>query len=267
MLKPVLTAMLCVIALFFVPAIGQDTDLSLDQIVQKHIAATGGADKINAVQAMKATGTASLMGGQMEAPITLVTKRPNLMRLEMNVQGKSFIQAFDGTTAWMINPFTGPGDPQKSNDEDTKAMKEDTDFVGGPLFDYKAKGSTAELLGKEDVEGSSAYKIKVTRKSGNVQYVYLDAQTFLIMKTSGKRKQMGQEFDLETSLGNYKPMNGLMMPFRIDQKNAGKPMMQLTLEKVEMNPSTDDSVFQMPEKPKEEKPAKAPDKEKAPEKP
>jgi len=139
----------------------------------------------------KATGTASLMGGQMEAPVTVVIKRPSSMRMEMSVQGKSLIQAFDGTTAWMINPFMGSSDPQKSNDEDTQAMKDDSDFVGGPLFDYKAKGSTVELIGKEDVEGSPAYKMKVTRKSGNVQCVFVEAQTFLAMRTSGKRRANG----------------------------------------------------------------------------
>jgi hypothetical protein len=140
-------------------------------------------------------------------------------------------------------------------------MKEDSDFVGGPLFDYKTKGSTVELIGKEDVEGSPAYKIKVTRKSGNVQYVFVDSQTFLAMRTSGRRKQMGQELDLETNLGNFKPVNGLMVPFSMDQKNKGTSIMHLTIEKVEMNVPADDSIFSMPEKPKPT------DKDKSPEKP
>ena len=266
MFKPVSTAILCAIALCSTPLIGQEADLTLDQIIEKHIAASGGAEKINAVQTMKASGTASLMGGQMEAPVTVVVKRPSSMRLEVSVQGKSIIQAFDGTTAWNLIPFTSP-DPQKSNEEDTQSIKEDADFVGGPLFDYKTKGSTVELIGKEDVDGSPAYKLKVTKKSGNVQYIFLDAQTFLTMRTTGKRKQMGQELDLEINHGNYKPVNGVMIPFNIDQKNAGKSVMNFTLEKVEMNMPVDDAIFRMPEKPKEEQPAKPSDKDKAPEKP
>lgn len=260
MFKQFLTAVSCGIALCCIPLIGQETDLTLDQIIQKHIEAQGGVDKINAVQTVKATGTASLMGGQVEAPMTLVLKRPTSMRLDLNVQGKSIVQAFDGATAWMIMPFMGSGDPQKMSEEDTKAVKDDSDFVGGPLFDYKAKGSAVELLGKEDVDGSSAYKIKVTRSSGTVQYVYLDAQTFLTMRSSGKRKQMGQELDLDVNVGNYKAVNGVMVPFSMEQKSSGKTMSQFTLEKIEMNVPTDDSIFRMPEKPKEEKPAKAPEK-------
>jgi outer membrane lipoprotein-sorting protein len=255
MFNRVSTAILCAAALCSLPLIGQEADLTLDQIVQKHIDAGGGADKINAIQTMKATGTASLMGGQIEAAMTVTVKRPSSMRMEMAVQGKSIVQAFDGTTAWSINPFGSP-DPQKSNEEDTQAVKDDADFIGGALFDYKAKGNTVELIGKEDVEGSPAYKIKVTRKSGNVQYLYLDTQTFLVMRTTGKRKQMGQELDLETNHGNYKAVNGVMVPFSIDTKSSGKSIMQLTMEKVEMNVPVDDAMFRMPEKPKEEPAAK-----------
>jgi len=257
MFKSVPTAVFCAFALYTIPVTAQETDLTLDQIIQKHIDAQGGAGKIKAIKTMKATGTASLMGGQIEAPVTMTLKRPNSMRMELSVQGKSLVQAFDGTTAWMIIPFTGSGDPQKSNDEDTASIKEDSDFIDGPLMDYKEKGSTVELIGKEDLEGSSAYKLKITKKSGTVQYAYIDAQTFLMMRTAGKRRQQGQDLDLETNLGNYKEVNGMMMPFSIEQKNAGKPMMQFTIEKVEMNVPVDDSIFSMPEKPKEQQKEKS----------
>jgi hypothetical protein len=258
MFKPIVTAILCLPALCLFPASAQETELTLDQIIQKHTDAAGGADKLKAIQSVKASGNASLMGGQMEAPVTMVMKRPNSMRLDMTVQGKSFIQAFDGTTAWTINPFMGSNDAQKSNDEDTKTAREHTDFVEGPLVDYKSKGHTVELIGKEDVEGSPAYKLKITRKGGSVEYAYLDAQTFLTIRSTSKRVQMGQDLDLESNLGNYKPVNGVMMPFSIDQKNAGKPLMQLTVEKYEVNIPADDSLFRMPEKPKEEAPKDKP---------
>lgn len=243
----------CVPALLFVSAAAQEAELTVDQIVEKHAQALGGADKLKAIQNVTATGKATLMGGQMEAPISLKVKRPSSMRMEMTMQGKSFVQAFDGATAWMINPFMGSPDPQKSNDEDTKSARDDADFIDGSLVDYKAKGNSVELMGKEDVEGSPAYKLKVTKKSGTIQYEYLDAQTFLPIKSSGKRKQMGQEIEYESSPGNYKPVNGVMMPYSLSQKMNGRPMMELTVDKFEVNTSMDDAIFKMPEKPKEEK--------------
>jgi outer membrane lipoprotein-sorting protein len=193
------------------------------------------------------------MGGQIEAPIVMKIKRPSSMRMEMSVQGKSFIQAFDGTTAWMVNPFMGSPDPQKSNDEDTQQAKDDSDFIDGSLVDYKTKGNTVELMGKEDVEGTAAYKLKITKKSGSIEYEFLDAQTFLQLRSSGKRKQGGQEAEYESTPSNYKPVNGVMMPYSLSQKVNGSPMMDLTIEKFEVNTTIDDAIFQLPEKPKEEK--------------
>jgi outer membrane lipoprotein-sorting protein len=254
MLKTFATAFLSLPVLWVLPMHAQD-DLTLDQIVQKHIEASGGAAKLKAISTVKATGTASLMGGQMEAPITMIMKRPNSMRMEMSVQGQSFVQAFDGATSWTINPFMGSPDPQKASEEDTATARDDSDFIDGPLFDYKSKGNTLELLGKEDVDGSPAYKIKIAKKSGNLSYEFIDAKTFLDIRSTGKRKQMGQEMDIETVPGNYKSVSGVMMPFSIEQKNAGKPMIQITIEKYEVNVPAEDTQFHFPEKPKDKPPA------------
>ena len=254
MFRTIATAILFVPALVFLPAAAQETELTVDQIVQKHTEAIGGDAKIKAIQSVKATGKASLMGGQMEAPVSLQLKRPSSMRMELSLQGKSFVQAFDGTTAWSINPFAGSPDAQKSNDEDTKSARDDADFIEGSLVDYKTKGHTVELIGKEDVEGTAAYKLKVTKKGGTVEYQYLDAQTFLPIKSAGKRKQMGQEIEFESYPSNFKPVNGVMMPYSLNQKANGRAAMALTIDKIEVNTAIDDAIFHMPEKPKEEKP-------------
>ena len=247
------TAILCVPAFVFIPAVAQDTELTVDQIVEKHTQALGGADKLKAIQNVTATGKAVLMGGQLEAPVVMKIRRPASMRMEMTVQDKSFVQAFDGTTAWMINPFLGSPDPQKSNDEDTQQARDDSDFIDGSLVDYKAKGNTVELMGKEEVEGTPAYKLKITKKSGAIEFQFLDAQTFLSIRSTGKRKQMGQEIEYESTPGNYKAVNGVMMPYSLSQKMSGKSMLDLTIEQYEVNTTMDDAIFQMPEKPKEEK--------------
>jgi len=252
-MPPVTTKILSLFALFLIPAAAQEAALTLGQIVEKHTEALGGAAKLNAIQNVSMTGKASLMGGQIEAPVIMKMKRPMFMRLEMDMQGKTFVQAFDGATAWMINPFLGSPDPQKSGEEDTKAARDDADFIDGSLVDYKAKGNTLELLGKEDVEGASCYKIKITKKGGSVELEYLDAKTFLPVKSSGTRKQQGQDLEFESTSSNYKPVNGVMIPFSVSQNVNGRPLMELTLDKVEINAPMDDAIFRMPDKPKEEK--------------
>ena len=240
-------------ALFVASTDAQETELSADQIVQKHVIALGGADKLSAIQNVMMTGTASLMDGQLQAPVTVRAKRPMSMRMDMSVQGQTFVQAFDGKTAWMINPFMGSPEPKKSSEEDTQNARDDADFIDGSLVDYKAKGNAIELAGKEDIEGSPAYKLKVTKKSGSIENVYLDAKTFLPVKSAGTRKQQDHEIAYESFPGDFKPVNGVMMPFSLNQKMNGRSMLELTVEKVEVNTPMDGSIFQMPETPSPKK--------------
>jgi outer membrane lipoprotein-sorting protein len=240
-------ATLFVLVPAFLNSTPQQPELSVDQIIERHVAALGGMDKLRAIQNMTMTGTASMMNGHVEVPLTIRVKRPAYMRMDMTMQGQTFVQAFDGNTAWMLNPLSGSPDPQQANEEDAKSARDDADFIDGSLVDYRAKGNSVDLAGIEDVDGAPAYKLKVTRKSGSVQDVYLDAKTFLPIKTTSTRKQHDNEVAYESFPGNYKPVNGVMMPFSLSQKMNGHSMMELTIDKAEVNTPMDASIFQIPE--------------------
>jgi outer membrane lipoprotein-sorting protein len=231
-------------------------DLTLDEILKKNEDVLGGAEVINKVQTLKMTIRMVVGGGQMEFPMTLISKRPNLVRSESTIQGKSIISAYDGTTAWMINPLTGSSDPQKLDEKMAANLgSSDMDSSIGSLAALKAAGHTVELLGKEDVEGSPAYKIKLTRKSGLITTYFLDAGTFLPIKAITKVSQMGQEMEVEGFPSNYRKVGGIMFAHSMDGKVGGQSMMQMNFEKIEINVPIDDSIFKMPaaEKPAEKK--------------
>jgi len=234
-------------------AFGQDKpDLTLDQIIQKHVDALGGMDKLKAITTFSATGKATMNGGQMVAALVMQMKRPSSMRVEMTIQGKKIVQGFDGATAWMLNPLTGLDTPQKANAEDTQEMKNSADIDFSSLVDYKAKGNAVELVGMEDVDGSPAYRLKVTRKSGKVEYDYLDSKTFLSIKSVTKRKLMGTDTEIDAYPTNFKAVNGVLFPFTVDQRPGGESVLQLTIEKAEANVPIDEALFHMPEKPKDD---------------
>jgi len=234
-------------AAFVLLATPEETPLTVDQVVQKHVEALGGAAKLNAIQSLLVTGTASILG-QTETPLTIQVKRPNFMRLEMTFQGRTIVQAFDGTTAWTLNPMVSP-EPRQSSEEDTRAAQESSDFIGGNLVDYKSKGNTVELVDKEELEGVSVYKLKLTKKNGSVEYDYLDAKSFLPIRTEGRRTQLGQEILYESKIANYKPVEGVLLPFSLTQLVNGRLAMEITVEKMDANVPLDPAVFKMPEKP------------------
>ena len=218
---------------------------SVDDIIAKNVQARGGLDKIKSVQTVRSTGTMS-MGGGMEAPGMMIQKRPDMARLEFTVQGLTAVQAYDGKTAWQIMPFMGKKDAEVMSADDKKEMEENAD-IDGPLVDYKSKGNKVELLGKDKVEGTDAYKLKITLKNGDVITDYLDADSFLEIKQETKRMIRGSEQDVESSLGDYKEVNGLMFPFAMENGIKGSQEKEkLTISKIELNVPVDDSIFKMP---------------------
>ena len=218
---------------------------TVDELINKNIQAHGGIEKLKAVKSVKMSGKMT-MGGGMEAPFTFQKKRPDKIRIEFIIQGLTGVQAYDGSTAWALMPFTGSKDPQKMPEEERKDIIEQADF-DGPLVDYKEKGHTVEYIGKEDVEGTEAHKLKLTLKNGNVRYLFLDPETGLEIKATAMIKREGVEASVDSFFGDFKEVNGIVFPFAIDQKIKGQQGPQFSVEKVEMDAELADSLFTMPE--------------------
>ena len=163
---------------------------TVDELIAKNLQAKGGLEKIKAVQSGRMTGRMT-MGPGVEAPITLELKRPRNTRLEFTVQGHTGVQAYDGKQAWGIPPMANrraePLPDEMARDIDAQAD------LDGPLVDYKAKGHQVELAGKETVDGAETWKLKLTPKGGDAQYVFLDASSFLEIRNEAHRLVRGQE--------------------------------------------------------------------------
>jgi len=230
------------------PALAQ----TADELIAKSNAARGGLDKMKAVQSIRMKGRMT-MGPGLEVPITIEMKRPRNARMEFTLQGMTGVQAYDGQQAWGISPM-GSQKPEPLPPEMAKDLDNQAD-IDGPLVDYKAKGHQVELVGKEKVEGSDAWKLKVTLKSGDVQYIFLDADSYLEIRNESKRTIRGSEMELETTVGDYKEVGGLLFPYSIQSGARGRPEKQsFAFESIEINPAIDDARFKMPAP----KPAEAP---------
>jgi outer membrane lipoprotein-sorting protein len=226
-------------------ALAQDLP-SVDDLVAKHLKAVGGADKLKAIKSAKITASTEMNG--MEFTTTVYLKRPGLMRSDTSVQGQTIVQAFDGQKSWSVNPLMGSADPAFGSEEESKQARDRAiSQLDGHLVDYKEKGSKIEVQGKEDVEGSPAYKLKVTTKDGDVIYEYIDAATYLDTKMIATVKQMGQQMEVTSLPTNYKPEGGVMMPHQVEQR-VGPMSMKMVVQKIEVNVPVEDAMFQMPAK-------------------
>ncbi len=218
---------------------------TLDEIIKKALDARGGIDKIKAVQAERIIGRVSFSQG-IEGTLVLELQRPHKLYSEITVEGQKVLRAYDGkSTGWSVNPFTeNKGIVEMSSDE-LKEMPDESD-LDGPLVDYKNKGQV-ELVGKEDLNGKPVYRLKITSKTGEVRSYLIDASTFLTTKWEGTRKVGNEPLPWESVLSDYRDVQGLKFPFKIDQGSPGTEYTQtLTIDKVEINPKIDESHFSKP---------------------
>jgi hypothetical protein len=219
---------------------------TIDELVAKNIEAKGGADALRALKSLRLTGKVLVSQGQIEFRYVETKKRPGEIRTEATLQGMNAIQAYDGKEGWRVSPFQGRKDPEKMSTDDAKSLIEDAE-IEGPLFDWKAKGSTVDYLGTEDVEGTLAYKLKVVRRNGDVNFVYLDPDHFLEIRILTQRIEHGAQVEVETDLGDYEKVGGVFIPFSEEAGSKGSSDKQKTIiEKGEANVAVDDAVFRFP---------------------
>lgn len=217
-----------------------------DELIEKNIQARGGREKLAAVQSLRLTGKMT-MGPGVEAPFTQELARPNKVRVEFTFQGMTGVQTYDGKEGWALMPFMGKTEPEPVAGDQLKALDDQAD-IDGLLVGYKEKGHQVEYAGKEDLEGSPTYKLKVTKKNGDIAWLWLDAEHFLELKIAGKTKVRDQEIEGETLFGDYKEVGGIVFPHSIENRAVGMPGgMTITVEKVEINPELAADRFSKPQ--------------------
>jgi hypothetical protein len=185
----------------------------------------------------------------VELPYRLEMKRPLKTRLEIDVNGKTAVQIYDGVHGFKIRPYLGrdAAEPYTASELKLAAAEQELD---GPLVDYQRKGTQVVLEGIDKVEGSDAYKLKLTFKNGTARHLWVDATSFLDVKMDGTRHLDGKTHVVETYLRNYKTVNGLMFPMVTETVIQGVPgSSKITVASVSVNPSLDDSRFKVDAKP------------------
>ena len=232
-----------VLALCAAPLSGQ----SADSLIGKYIQASGGMARIQALQTLRRTGKYT-GGGGFEAVVVQENKRPNRVREEFSIQGMTGINAYDGHNGWKIEPWQGKRDAEALGEEEMHGILDDADF-DGPLVNYQAKGNKVEYQGIVQIEGSDAHKLKVTRPNGDVSFYYLDTEYYVPIRIDTQRMIRGAPQEFETSLGDYKQVAGVYLPFSSESGSKGSSSAdrsKITYDKIEVNVSLDEQRFARP---------------------
>lgn len=247
------------------------TAQTAEEIIEKNLAARGGADKLAAIHSMMVTTVEEAnWGGRGSSALSIM--RPDRMRFYYEWRGSpkakpiTEVWAFDGEVAWWADQRKGLQAPIKMTGDDLRKIREiATSQFAESLSELKANGKTVELVGKDAVNGTQSYKIRFTNH-GEVRYAYYDPQSFLIMRYDAVSHRKNNEVLLGVAVSDYRSVNGILFPhtFRIDSvdmspfsvaRGLPAPFAFLgnkknstisTIQRIEINPDMDESSFQMP---------------------
>jgi len=253
------TAILMLGAWLFVAAPVAAQTPTIDDLIARNVASRGGAEKLKSINTRKVSGTVTVQvqmpGGTqpegqatpqtIEMPMQVLAKRPNMMLQEMQMQGQRVVTAYDGEQAWALNPMMGPN-PQLLQGVPAELIRDQAQF-DGPLAYAKQRGDKMEVQGKDQIEGASTWKVAITHE-GKVTTVYLDEQTALERKLSASVNQGGAALNVESIISDYRPVEGIMVPHKVQTLVGGRQQATVTIEKVEFNTPLDDAQFKMPPK-------------------
>jgi hypothetical protein len=228
-------------------AAGSAHAITADELIARNIEARGGIEKLRAVETLRLEGKRTRAGGGSEMPFVEIRKRPGALRSEATTQGLTMIRAYDGKEGWTVQPFRGRKDPERLSADAVREMGYEAD-LDGPLVDAAAKGNRVEYLGTEDVDGTDAHKLKVTRPSGDVEYLYLDPDYFLEIRRVSQHRVRGALVETETDFGAYEKVSGVYLPFSVETgaKGSAEKGQKTTVTKAVANVPVDDAIFRFP---------------------
>lgn len=217
----------------------QAQDAKVDKIIDAYFETIGGKENWAKVDKMRFEGNSVTQG--MELETSVISMRPNLQKVVVAFQDKQFIDAFDGTTAWSINPFMGGLDPQKKTEEESKEAAENR--FEDELLNYEEKGYTITYEGTEEVEGTKADVLRLVKANGDETFYFMDAELnipVMIRNFAKSGPMKGQP--VETYFSDYDEVSfgegtSLIVAHTIEQKMAGQTFMTMTANNIELNPS------------------------------
>ena len=215
------------------------TAQSLNEIV-KNFTVANKLDKITNLQTIKLTGKMSMMG--MEMPMVIYMKNPNKIKSVATINGQEMIQVFDGEKGYMINPMTGSSTPVEMGENEAKQLLRSNVFQN--YMDNYLRNNQLALEGVENVDGKPAFKIKASIEGGNVIRIFVDKNSYLIVKTVADVNQGGMAMSLESIPTDYTETSGVLLPMTTTTSAAGMEFVYKYTE-VKVNEPIDDSIFKI----------------------
>ncbi len=225
--------------------IAQTQAQTADEIVNKYFDAIGGKAKLETLKTSYSEGEMSIMNNP--APFVLLVIDGKGSKSQIDFNGQKIISCYSIGAGWTVNPLAGISEPTPMPAAQV-GMGPMTYDLKGPLYNYAAKGYKLELAGREKLENAEVFKLKLTTKDSAEINCYIDAASYLLLKTVIKVNAAGQAVEISIVTSNYQKTNiGMTMPFVSEVTYPGLTVVSTT-KTMDLNRDIDPAIFEMPKK-------------------
>jgi hypothetical protein len=232
------------------------------KILSQCVKAEGGAGKLAKITTVKFEGTVTGQRPAAQGPqasvadptvapelqqssavggtYTFALKLPNRYYTEMVAGDKSWIESFNGKSAWRQN---AKGDIGTLVGPEGLQLEAAARYFNSRLLNPKKSRLFVTFVQMTQVRGKEVAEVEVTAASGAKRQIFFDTQTHLIAEESALVG--GEQQDIYYD--EYRPVNGLQMPYKI-QLRRGDDIYRLEMTRVEVNEPVGERTFDFPKK-------------------
>jgi outer membrane lipoprotein-sorting protein len=229
--------LLIVVSIFILIVPRAWSEMTLDQIMSKHLGALGGWEKISAIKTEMVKS--KVKTGGLEGEVIFWTKYPDKIKQQTDFSIFKQTIVYDGKTAWI-------------KDQNGKVRElvgqEKINLQKGLFFDnfsylLKDKGGKLNYLGEKEIEGKKYYIVEATPDIGDPRTLYINPMTFLIDRYEEKYDMI----PITVFCDDYRRIEGVQVPFHILQSTGKKEYdTDIYITEVSMNLPLDDQLFSQP---------------------
>ena len=222
---------------------------NIDDLVERITNAMGGRAALEAVHTIEVDLHISDPGSEIDGVYYAV--RPGKMRINVFVGAKHvFTEAFDGQRGWEWNGKEArPTTPLA-----TAALAHGLELPGHlfGLHELQSRGAKLELAGRESVNGTKFYLLKLTLRDGYSTTLYVDPATWLVTRRRDFRP-LHPDIDptpttIEQRSWNFRVVNGVKFAFAGSETDlkTGKLLESSLIKDIKINPPIDRAMFDTP---------------------
>lgn len=213
-------------------------EVNVEEVINRHLAATGGRERLEAVQSRVMRGHFSIPAMQLEAPVEMYLRPPDRLYVEIDFPGIGKVSnGVKGEVVWEINPMSGP------------RLLTGADRLSGlrqaqidPFLNWKRHFVRARLEGIADCGDTSCRKMVLEPPEGEAISCYFEMDSGRLVHMSGSRDGT----PVETELEDFREVDGFTLPFRI-RIATSQFLSEITFDEIQHDVPLPEATFSLPE--------------------